>query len=310
MDNQNETPEERETGQLIKQYLNQGERLLAFTSSEKSLFSARRPVVALTDQRLILVSAKSGLPADGVFSISRENIKDIKWSGAWARLNIWTKVPSEKIELIVYGRTWKRRAGELANLAKQVSPVSFDSPSSQDTGNIKTALSLEELASSEIQPQQYLQALRKLEKDGIITDATQRYLQRIRDLWQMGQANSAYRSLNEVINIDPAIRENPAAQKLLGELKIENLSLRIGGGFLLTSATVTFLLLIISGFLFGAKETINSYGLQASIMLYDVIMGINLWKGNTKFRVWALLRAGYTFITSVPGAVSSGDFIT
>src|SRR5690348_6607322 len=123
MNNQNETPQERETRQLIEQYLNPGEALLAFTSSDKRMFAARRPVVALTDQRLILVSAKSGLPADGVFSIARGNIRRIQWSGAWARLNIWT-ISSEKIELIVYGGLWKKRAAQVAAASKQSPPVS------------------------------------------------------------------------------------------------------------------------------------------------------------------------------------------
>ena len=95
----------------IMGWLEPGEQLFAWTTGTVGA-SPTGIVVALTSKYLRLGSANGGR------NIAHDDIREIRWAGLWARLNIRVASTSEKFIFAVSGRTWKDRAKELASAWK------------------------------------------------------------------------------------------------------------------------------------------------------------------------------------------------
>lgn len=116
-----ESKKELEVRQHLEAVLEPGEELLAYTKGKiLSVLSSNLVYIGLTPERLILLPVKYGKkPFDQALSIWREYIDALKWSGTWDRLKI--QVPKGVMDLASAGGRWKRRAGELVDVAQQAS---------------------------------------------------------------------------------------------------------------------------------------------------------------------------------------------
>ena len=91
----------------VEEWLVEGEELFAFTigSLQNSTFNT---IIALTSKFLRLGTVSGGR------EIAHENIKSIKYSPMWARLNILTSNPRQKFVFSVNGKKWKQQSDLLA----------------------------------------------------------------------------------------------------------------------------------------------------------------------------------------------------
>lgn len=305
-----ETPKERRARQELEEYLSDGEELLAYTSSD-IVSVARKPLVGLTPERIIWVSSEQGAPSDGVFDIRRDNIKSVKWSGLWARLKIRGKSPRHIMEFSVRGRIWKKRAQELARLAMQASPNSSSDLAflSEQSGQ-KPALNVDELSFSIANPQLYLEKARDLEREGVIGSAHQRFLQRVRDIRELGRVDLAYRSLNKAMHSDASLGEDQPAASLLRQLFTEKLALRVGAGFLFGFVLVAISIIVLRG-IFGEVQDAKDllFKGEGVLVFYDLLFGIGLWKGRSRLRICVILRAIGSFLLFGIGVLSWVGFL-
>lgn len=142
-----ESKKELEVRRHLEGVLEPGEDLLAYTKGKiLGMVSSTSVDVGLTPERLILLPAKYG--KDQALSIWREYIDALKWSGAWDRLKI--RVPRGAMDLASAGGRWKRRAGELVDIAQQLSaPVPNPALTAErQTQQVKAFRELEMVASA------------------------------------------------------------------------------------------------------------------------------------------------------------------
>lgn len=96
--------------------LEEGELLEAYTLGIQQE-SPYHTAVALTSRRLRIASPTGGR------NIEFDNLRSIRWSGLWARLNIETAAPRKRIVISVFGREWKDKARALAESARRRIPA-------------------------------------------------------------------------------------------------------------------------------------------------------------------------------------------
>ena len=89
-------------------WLEPGEQLVAWTTGTLGA-NPFGIVVALTSKYLRLGSAEGGR------NIDLDDIREVRWAGLWARLNIRIDSTKERLIFAVSGKVWKDRARELAS---------------------------------------------------------------------------------------------------------------------------------------------------------------------------------------------------
>jgi hypothetical protein len=91
----------------VMEWLVEGEELFTFTlgSLENSTFNT---IIALTSKYLRLGTVSGGQ------NIAHINIKLIKYSALWARLNINTINPRQRFVFSINGKKWKQQSDQLA----------------------------------------------------------------------------------------------------------------------------------------------------------------------------------------------------
>lgn len=262
-----ESRKERETRLALEVHLDADEELLAYTSGDITGLTARKHHIGLTAERLILLPLKRGAPSGQMYSIRRESVESLKWSGSlWPRLRI--RLPKDNLNLSFRGGNWRRRARELTNVATQASPL----------------------------PLTYS------------TTTSQRQLQQTRDFQGLGFFASAQHELSKALEANPALSMDPSVVSLQGQLAEAGLALRVGAGFLFANIGVMILvtaLLVILGeeqpLEFWDSDLIGS-------LLFDLVIGISLWRGRTQWRPWAILRAVLGFILFGVLTLAEGGF--
>ncbi|MFV2045200.1 MAG: hypothetical protein ACC700_18450 [Anaerolineales bacterium] len=98
----------------INGWLDPGEQLLSWTTGTLGA-NPFGIVVALTSKYLRLGST------DGGRNIALDDIREIRWSSLWARLNVRVASTNEKMVFAVSGRDMKYRARELASAWRESS---------------------------------------------------------------------------------------------------------------------------------------------------------------------------------------------
>jgi hypothetical protein len=267
--NEKENKKEREARQALEARLDANEELLAYTNGNIAGLTARPHHVGLTAKRLILLPLKRGKPSGQVYSIRRESIKSQKWSGL-----LWPrlriKLPEDNLDLSFRGRNWRKRAKELTNLATQTAP-----PTLADAAT-----------------------------------TSQHHLQQTRDFQGLGFVASARHELSEALRTDPALSTDPSVASLREQLAEARLALRVGAGFLFANIGVAILITALLAILGGGQavgEFLDST-LIASL-IFDLWIGISLWRGRTQWRPWAILRAALGFIIFGLEALAEGNFL-
>jgi len=216
------------------------------------------------------------------------------------------------MEFSVHGGIWKKRAKELARLAMQASPnSSSDLAFLSERNDQKPALNVDELSFSIANPQLYLEKARDLERKGVIRSAHQRFLQRIRDMRELGRIDLAYRSLNKAIHTDVSLGEDRLAALLLKQLFTEKLALRVGAGFLFGFVLVAISIIALRG-IFGEAQVAKNLLLKGEgvLIFYDLLFGIGLWRGRSHLRIWVILRAIGSFLLFGVGILSWAGFLS
>ncbi len=91
----------------IEEWLEEGEELFIFTLGDLQN-SAFNTIIALTSKYLRLGTVSGGK------NITHEDIKYIKYSALWARLNIDTIKPLQRFVFSINGKKWKQQSDQLA----------------------------------------------------------------------------------------------------------------------------------------------------------------------------------------------------
>ena len=283
-----ERPKERRARETLQPYLHDGETLLAFTSTDE-VVGPRKPVVGLTPERIIVITSTPGDPSKGVFGVDRRNVAQVTWSGLWARLNIYTRSPHHRIEQRIYGDLWKRRAATLAN---ETPVVVAPPPSGTDQRYDRRVLDIGELDLTGVDPGVFLEKARQSEEQGLIESAEALYLQRLRDLHALGNLKAACLSLDTAMQNDERLAANPEAVSLHDELQGAFSSRQTAGGFLLGNVGITLFSTLFYAILSGLQAAEGFIATErGGLLFYDVLLGIALWKGSSRARTWAILRA-------------------
>ncbi len=91
----------------IQEWLEPGEELIEYSvgALQDATFDT---VVALTSRYIRLGGLAGGR------TIPLDRVRYVEWKGLWARLNIGTASPKERLVIAVNGREWKQRAAKLA----------------------------------------------------------------------------------------------------------------------------------------------------------------------------------------------------
>ena len=279
--------------EILQQYLLDGENLLEHVSTGNQ-GPSKNSYVGITHQRIIYVHRWPMSPSDRVLSVERQNVVGVKWSGAWARLKIQTDFPSMLIEMVIRGKKWKNRAKHFAELAQEwpIGPV-------EAKGNGKErlkseSLDVEELALSSVEPEQYLEHMNILEEKGVIESSSERFLQRIQDMLDVGKSiNEPYEALMLGLEYDDDLKSNPQALSLLEKIQNEKVSIRWAAIFLLGSAILSGL-----GYFLSSQHWIRELPVEqvGTVAIADLYLGLALWMGRHRVKVWVLIRAILGFV--------------
>ncbi len=263
-----ESRKEREVRQALEARLDPGEELLAYTRGISYH-------IGLTAKRLIYLPLKwwgwGGKPSGKVFSIRRESIKSLEWSGLWARMRIG--LPQDKMEIRFQGSRWKKRAKELVNLATQ---AALPPPADMIT-----------------ESQRHLQQARDFQGLGFMAPAQHELSEAIQ--------------IDPALSMDPSVaslRKQLVEARLALQVGSVFLFANIGLAILLAA-----LVAIIGGGQAAGEFLMGEGGCLAGSLIIDLIIGVSLWQGRPQYRRLAILRAVLGFIIFGVGALAKGGFL-
>lgn len=261
-----ESRKERETRLALEVHLDADEELLAYTSGDITGLTARKHHFGLTAERLILLPLKRGAPSGQMYSIRRESVESLKWSGSlWPRLRI--RLPKDNLDLRFRGGNWRRRARELTNAATQSSPLP--------------------LTYSTTTSQRQLQQTRDFQGLGFSASAQH-------ELSKALEANPALSMDPSVVSLQGQLAEAGLALRVGAGFLFANIGVAI---------LITALLAILGGEQ-AVSEFLDS-GLIISL-LADLWIGASLWRGRTQWRAAAIVRAALGFIVFGVFALAEG----
>ena len=141
-----------------------------------------------------------------------------------------------------------------------------------------------------------------------LTISAQEQLQQARDFQALGLLASSQGELDKALKRDSTLGTDPEVLALEEQLSEARLALRVGAGFLFVGAAINLCLTLVFALVGGVEAAAASFAGLISYVI-DIGIGIGLWQGRMRWRVWALLRAVLGFLFLGVSSIAQGDFV-
>ncbi len=178
------------------------------------------------------------------------------------------ELPCDGLDIAIQGRGWHRRAKDLALAYGQAAPLA---PTDSAT-------------------------------------AGQRHLAQVRDFQALGFLASAQQQLDEATRVNPALSMDPAVSHQRERLAETWLAFRVAAGFLFADLALAFFRAVFL-FMMSARTATNFFSASLVLIAFiDIVIGVSLWQGRTRWRTWALARAVFGLILQAWFMVGRGTY--